>query len=200
MNVYIITNYNVVLMKCNDFHNVASINVWSFRKRYITLCTASTFLHVSGECDKIDKSLDDRIQIYGQSFFLRIHVRFIQLISVWTELVGTTQTISFKFNPPPPPPPKKKNGRHFADDVFKCISMIEMFCISIRISLKFVPKGPIDTMLALVQVMAWCRTGGGVGRGWVNCYILGQFLLIDAIYKVRAMTIPAIYNIYNIML
>ena len=33
------------------------------------------------------------------------------------------------------------------------------FGISIRISLKFVPKGPIDNKSALVQVMAWCRTG-----------------------------------------
>ena len=32
--------------------------------------------------------------------------------------------------------------------------MNEKFCISIRISLKFVPKGPIDNKLALVQVMA----------------------------------------------
>ena len=33
------------------------------------------------------------------------------------------------------------------------------FGISIRISLKFVPKGPIDNKSALVQVMARCRTG-----------------------------------------
>ena len=29
----------------------------------------------------------------------------------------------------------------------------------IRISLKFVPKGPIDNESALIQVMAWYRTG-----------------------------------------
>ena len=33
------------------------------------------------------------------------------------------------------------------------------FCISIQISLKFVPKGPIDNKSALGQVMAWRRTG-----------------------------------------
>ena len=37
--------------------------------------------------------------------------------------------------------------------------MDEKFCIFIQISLKFVPKGPIDNKVALVQVMAWCRTG-----------------------------------------
>ena len=47
----------------------------------------------------------------------------------------------------------------FADDVFKCIFMYEKFCISIRISLKFVPWGPIDNNLALVQAMAGRRTG-----------------------------------------
>ena len=35
--------------------------------------------------------------------------------------------------------------------------MNEKFCISIRILLKFVPEGPIDSKRALVQVMAWCR-------------------------------------------
>ena len=34
-----------------------------------------------------------------------------------------------------------------------------MFSISIRISLKFVPKGLIDKMFALIQVMAWRLTG-----------------------------------------
>ena len=33
--------------------------------------------------------------------------------------------------------------------------MNEKFCISIKISLKFVPKGPIDNNQALVQIVAW---------------------------------------------
>ena len=51
--------------------------------------------------------------------------------------------------------PPGQNGRHLADEIFKW----ENFCISIRISLKFVPMGPIDNKWALVQVMAWRRTG-----------------------------------------
>ena len=47
----------------------------------------------------------------------------------------------------------------FADNISKCIFINEKFCISIRISLKFVPKGPIDNNPALVKIMAWCRTG-----------------------------------------
>ena len=42
---------------------------------------------------------------------------------------------------------------------FTCIFMNEKFCISIRISLKFVRKGPIDNTSALDQVMAWRLTG-----------------------------------------
>ena len=43
-----------------------------------------------------------------------------------------------------------KNGGHFPDDIFKCIFFNEQFCILIKISLKFVPKGPIDNNPALV--------------------------------------------------
>ena len=35
----------------------------------------------------------------------------------------------------------------------------ENFCVLIPISLKFIPKGPIDNKSSLVQVMAWCQTG-----------------------------------------
>ena len=40
--------------------------------------------------------------------------------------------------------PPGQNGRYFADDIFRCIFMNESFCILIKISLKFVPRGPID--------------------------------------------------------
>ena len=53
----------------------------------------------------------------------------------------------------------RQNGRHFADDIFKCIFLNENVWISIRISLKFVPRGPIDNIPALVQIMAWRRVG-----------------------------------------
>ena len=46
-----------------------------------------------------------------------------------------------------------------ADDIFKCIFLNENNRILIQISLKFVPRGPIGNKPALVQVMAWRRTG-----------------------------------------
>ena len=53
----------------------------------------------------------------------------------------------------------RQNGRHFPDDTFKRIFMNENVRISIKISLKFVPKGPINKIPALDQIMAWRRPG-----------------------------------------
>ena len=53
----------------------------------------------------------------------------------------------------------RQNGCLFADDLFKCIFLNENVWISIKISLKFVPKGPINNILVLVQIMAWRRPG-----------------------------------------
>ena len=53
----------------------------------------------------------------------------------------------------------RQDGRHFADDIFRRIFLNENIEISIEISLKVVPNGPINNIPALVQVMAWRRPG-----------------------------------------
>ena len=53
----------------------------------------------------------------------------------------------------------RQNGRHSADDIFKCIFLNENVWTPIKISMKFVPKGPINIIPALVQIMAWRRPG-----------------------------------------
>ena len=53
----------------------------------------------------------------------------------------------------------RQNGRHFLDDTFKCIFLNENIYISINISLKFVPKVPINNIPTLVPIMAWRRPG-----------------------------------------
>ena len=53
----------------------------------------------------------------------------------------------------------RQNGRHFADNIFKYIFLNENVQISIKISLNFVPRGQINNIPALVQVMAWRRPG-----------------------------------------
>ena len=44
----------------------------------------------------------------------------------------------------------RRNEQHFAEDIFKRIFFNENVWISIKISLKFVPKGPIHIILALI--------------------------------------------------
>ena len=53
----------------------------------------------------------------------------------------------------------RQNRRHFADDVFKCNFLNENVWILIKISLKLVLEGPINNIPAMVQIMAWRRTG-----------------------------------------
>ena len=53
----------------------------------------------------------------------------------------------------------RQNGRHIPDDIFKWIFLNENIWILINISLMFVPRGPINNIPTLVQVMAWHRPG-----------------------------------------
>ena len=53
----------------------------------------------------------------------------------------------------------RQNGRHFADDIFKRISLNENVRILIEISPKFVPKIQINNIPTVVQIMAWHRQG-----------------------------------------
>ena len=52
-----------------------------------------------------------------------------------------------------------QNGRRFPDDIFKCIFLTENVWILNKIWLQFFAKGPFDNATALVQIMAWCRSG-----------------------------------------
>ena len=53
----------------------------------------------------------------------------------------------------------RQNGRHFADNIFKCILLNENVWIPIKISLNFFTKGPINNIPSLVQIMVWRRPG-----------------------------------------
>ena len=53
----------------------------------------------------------------------------------------------------------RQNGRLFADNIFQRMFFNQNVWISITISLKFVPKGPINNIPTLVQIMAWRRSG-----------------------------------------
>ena len=53
----------------------------------------------------------------------------------------------------------RQNSHHVADNIWRCIFLNENVWISIVISQKFVPKGLINNIPALIQIMAWCRPG-----------------------------------------
>ena len=76
---------------------------------------------------------------------------------------GSTVTSEKKMNPPVAYQNGRGHmfqiGRHFPDDIFKWIILNENIWISINISLKFVPRVPINNIPTLVQVMAWRRPG-----------------------------------------
>ena len=53
----------------------------------------------------------------------------------------------------------KQVGRLFADNILKRIFLNENVWILIKISLKFVCRGPVNNIPALVQIMAWRHPG-----------------------------------------
>ena len=53
----------------------------------------------------------------------------------------------------------RQDGRYFADDICKCIFLNGNVWVPIKISLKFIPRGPINNIPTLVQIMAWRRPG-----------------------------------------
>ena len=53
----------------------------------------------------------------------------------------------------------RQNGRHFPDDILKCIFLNGNAWMSLKISLKFIPDVRINNIPAVVHIMAWRRPG-----------------------------------------
>ena len=51
----------------------------------------------------------------------------------------------------------RQNGHHFPDNTFKWIFVNEKVWISIKISLKYIPSGPINNIPISLWIMAWCQ-------------------------------------------
>ena len=74
----------------------------------------------------------------------------------------------------------RQNGRHFPEEILKCIFLNENIQILIKISLRFVPMGPInniqiigsDVGLAPVRQQAIIWTNDGLG--WWGIYGSGH--------------------------
>ena len=96
----------------------------------------------------------------------------------------------------------RQNGRHFPDDIFKCIFLNEYVWIAIQISLKFAPKDLIDLIPGLVQIMADQATSHYLNQWWLvywriyaslgfsvlrgfNCWRLIYIMVVDINNTVR---------------
>ena len=75
-------------------------------------------------------------------------MEILALVETWTLYYGVSACINTLR--------ARRNGQHFAD-IFKPTLFNENVWISIKISLKFVPRSPINNISALVQIMAWRR-------------------------------------------
>ena len=89
--------------------------------------------------------------LYRQHFQMHFHEwKLMCFVIIWLRFVskGLINTLR-----------PRQNGQHFADDIFKRIFSNENVRILIKISLKFVPRGPVYNIPALVQIMAWRHPG-----------------------------------------
>ena len=75
-----------------------------------------------------------------------VHLSSLINTICWTWHISVTPSRCLNFNTLR----LRQNGRHFVDDILKSIFLNENVWISIEISLKFVPKGPINNIPALV--------------------------------------------------
>ena len=79
-----------------------------------------------------------------------VHPKFNAQLKRHMKMLGHGQIQNSQIQPSVNTLRPTQNGRHFADDILKCIFLNENVWIPIEISLKFVPKGPIDNIPALV--------------------------------------------------
>ena len=97
-----------------------------------------------------------RMYIFKQKKSFDKAVCKISAIIVRFQCVDAFENVKFKFTPFKP----RYNCRHFADGTLKCIFMNEAFGYFVKKkSLKFVSRGPINNIPALVQIMTWRRSG-----------------------------------------
>ena len=133
-----------------DFTNTQEIFGWCSTWCY-SLCT-----------DKVQTYID-KIQLDHLVLMLLMMYLKIYLVHTWKFQWSCTCCLCFKLvlflsrryiNLSLP----WKKWSPFRRWYFRCIFVKEKFCILIKISLKFVPKGWIDNP-KLVQIMVWCRIG-----------------------------------------
>ena len=92
----------------------------------------------------------------------------------------------------------RQNGHNFTDNNFKCISLNENAWISIMLSLKSVPKGPINYIPTLVQIMALAPTSHYLNQWclvyWRPQWVKEKHLRVIPFCSTAIISYPAIPN------
>ena len=84
----------------------------------------------------------------------------------------------------------EQNGSHFVDDIFRRIFLNENVWISIKISLAFIPKGSVNNIPILVQIMAWRRSGDNPLSEPMKIIIFSTHTCVTRPQLVNAITYP----------
>ena len=124
------------------------IQTFSFKKMHLKMSSAKwrPFCLGLNVLKKVSQGCDSNTMMYPCLGYGRIP---------WSHSIYVYIYIYMGFNTLRP----TQNGRHFPDDILKWIFLNENVWISNKISLKFVPKVPINNIPTLVQIMAWRRSG-----------------------------------------
>ena len=143
-------------------------NVWWTMKVFLATLNTNSQSHDFVYPNCIISQWHNTLRKHFSFFWIRIFIKYLS--TVWSHSIPCmwidteTSCMLELLNPQQAKPGvntlrPRQYGRHFPDDTSKRIFLNENVRISIKISLKFVPKGPINKIPALVQIMAWCRPG-----------------------------------------
>ena len=113
---------------------------------------------------KVTTTLDNPHPLTHNAFSLHISDQVTILHMLWhvsSELPPTFRLLNARTSPTMTEfiPRHLAHWSRIADNIFKCIFLNENVRILLEISLKFVPRVPINNIPALVQIMAWRRPG-----------------------------------------
>ena len=130
-----------MLKICTDLILVSiHSSVFYFYNNLLSMHCLTAFL---SEKSEVSGLIFSRIPFHITGPLWLIHVKLCKISTIspgW--LTATLETVLKHFNRLRP----RQNEQHFADDIFKCIFFNENVWISIKISLKFVAKGPINNI------------------------------------------------------
>ena len=174
---------------------------WNMRVHYMITKTTFPWLYAKSckssalaielhlYCIKPSICCQPTIVIFEYSFIATITFSLCypfvgQAVTQWQQVMDCNNTAILTHLP------LDKMDAILADDNFKCIFLNENDRIPIRISLKFVPRSPIDNIPALVQIMAWHRPGDKPLSEPILTHFTNAYNIIDPsiVYAVKIHT------------